>query len=104
MNLQIIATIIAVVVGGGAITGGGYHMADRFFAVERIAQSLSIRAAEIDLANLEQLRNRRPLSRVEKRLYCQYGRQLGYWGSDRPERCPFAAVRRLGKQKPGRRR
>ncbi len=104
MNLQTIATIVSVVVGGGAITGGGYHMADRFFAVERIAQSLSNRAAEIDLANLEKLRNRRPLSRVEKRLYCQYGRQLGYWGPDRPERCPLAAVPRSGKRSPGQRR
>ncbi len=104
MNLQTIATIVAVLLGGGTITAGGYHMADRFFAVERIAQSLSNRAAEIDLANLEKLRNRRSLSPVEKRLYCQYGRQLGYWGAGRPERCPLAAVPRSGKPSPGRRR
>lgn len=92
MNLQIIATVLGIMVGSGSIIGGGYYVVDRFVTVERVVYSLSNRAAQIDLGNLEKLRKRRSLSRVEKQLYCQYGEQLGYWGKLTNSRCPFAVV------------
>ena len=92
MNIQIIAAVIGIAIGSGTIVGGGYYAVDRFIMVERVAYSLSDRANQIDLANLEKLRKHRPLSPAEKGLYCQYGQQLGYWGRGVGIRCPFAAV------------
>lgn len=92
MNIQTVGAILGIMIGSGAVVGVGYDTYERLVNVERVVYSLSDRADTLDLANLEKLRKRRPLSMAERGLYCQYGVKLGYWGKGTGERCPFAAV------------